>query len=180
MRPLWTILVLLPLLPALAFPQGLNTPVYGVPTGPGSGPAVSPAGSAPASSPGGPASPVVPAGFEKPAAEERIAYGFDPAGIEYRENKTEDFQIFFVESAPFAGALSYGGAVLTSLARRGTSKVNRGYFIGFIVSTLVLSTLSATYSISGKRYVKPAPQAALSDSALPPLAFEASLVQMTF
>ncbi|GEM_PF-3022777 len=174
MRPFWTLLVLIPLLPALAFPQGLSTPVYGVPTGPGSGPATSPTGSVPA------ASPAVPAGFEKPAAEERIAYGFDPEGIEYRENKTEDFQIFFIESAPFAGALSYGGAALTSLAIRGTGKINKGYFIGFIVSTLVLSTLSATYSVSGKRYVKPAPQASLSESALPPLAFEASLVQMTF
>jgi hypothetical protein len=163
MRPNRYLPILTLLLPSLAFPQAMTNPV------PGSVPGV-------VTTP----STTVPAGFEKPAAEEQVAYGFDPAGIEYRENKTEDFQIFLVESAPFAGAISYGGAALTSLARRGTGKVDKGYFIGFIVSTLVLSALSATYSVSGKRYVKTAPQASLTDSALPPLAFKASLVQMTF
>ncbi|HET9869301.1 MAG TPA: hypothetical protein VFR02_02220, partial [bacterium] len=52
-------------------------------------------------------------GFEKPYEYERQAYGYDPDGVQYKENQVEDFQVIFITSAPFAALASLG---LTGLA----------------------------------------------------------------
>src|SRR5208282_762487 len=52
-------------------------------------------------------------GFAKPYEYERQAYGYDPDGIDYHENQSEDFQVVFITSAPFTAGASF---LLTSLA----------------------------------------------------------------
>ena len=90
--------------------------------------------------------------YEKPAVAEREANGFDPEGTEYRQNRLEDFQVVFVETAPFAALLSYGLTTLVSYASRGKAKMDKKTFPFFIGGTVLLATGAAYYSVSGKPY----------------------------
>jgi hypothetical protein len=132
-------------------------------------------GPAPTSTPAAVSNP----GYEKPENAEREFYGYDPEGLEYRENRTEDFQVIFIETAPFAALLSFGTSALVSVASRGKVSVNGGYLAGAVVSTLVISGTVAYVSVKGKPYPPPA-----SLSMDPPvssaLAFRFPLVQMRF
>lgn len=99
-------------------------------------------------------------GFEKPYAGEREALGYDPEGIEYKQNRIEDFQVILVSSAPFAAIFSYGTAALVSKASRGTFKVDGSYSKAFLIGTAVGAATIATVSVMGPKY-DPAPNACL-------------------
>lgn len=96
-------------------------------------------------------------GFEKPYEYERQANGYDPEGVEYKENQSEDFQVVFITSLPFTALASYGLTGLASLATRGTFDVNGDYFLPFLIGTGVWSTTIACVSVLTNPY--PAPSA---------------------
>jgi hypothetical protein len=118
-------------------------------------------------------------GYEKPAAAEREFFGYDPEGVEYRENRVEDFQVIFIETAPFAALLSFGTSALVSVISRGKVSVSGGYLVGATMGTVLLSGTVAYVSIKGKPY--PPPDSLAMDSPQPlRLAFRVPLVQMRF
>lgn len=82
-----------------------------------------------------------------PYAVEREALGYDPEGIEYRRNRLEDFQVFFVTSLPFTGAVSFGLAALASKAFRGTFAVTEGYETAAIAGAVLGSLGVAWFSL---------------------------------
>jgi hypothetical protein len=96
-------------------------------------------------------------GFAKPYEYERQAYGYDPEGVDYKENQPEDFQVVFITSLPFTALASYGVTGLTSLAARGRFDVTDEYFLPFLIGTGVASTTIACVSVLSNPY--PAPQA---------------------
>jgi hypothetical protein len=103
------------------------------------------------------ANPVPPqlTGFEKPYEYERQAMGYDPEGVEYKENQPEDFQVVFITSLPFTALASYGLTGLTSLVARGTFDVNGDYFLPVIIGTGVGSTTIACVSVLTNPYPPP-------------------------
>jgi hypothetical protein len=119
-------------------------------------------------------------GFEKPLAAEREANGYDPEGMEYRQNKLEDFQVVFVESAPFAALASYGLTVLVSYANRRTIKLDKTYFACFIGGTVLLSAGAAYYHVSGKPYPPKTPDMAFLASPHTSQAFQTELFRYRF
>lgn len=102
-------------------------------------------------------------GYEKPYAGEREALGFDPEGIEYKQNRVEDFQVVLVSAAPWAAIFSYGTTALVSKANRGTFKVDGSYSKFFLYGTVAGAALIATVSVVGPKY-QPAPGASLPPS----------------
>jgi hypothetical protein len=119
-------------------------------------------------------------GFEKPLSAEREANGFDPEGMEYRQNRLEDFQIIFIETAPFAALVSYGLTALVSYSNRRTAKLDKTYFACFIGGTVLLSAGAAYYAVSGKPYPPKTPDMAL---LVPPnrlAAFQTELFRYSF
>jgi hypothetical protein len=118
--------------------------------------------------------------YEKPASAELEANGFDPEGAEYHQNKIEDFQVVFVESAPFAAILSYGLTSLVSYATRRSIKMDKKTFPFFIGGTVLLASGAAYYSVYGRS--EPVKQA---EMALLPLgrtawAIQGDLVRIRF
>ncbi len=99
-------------------------------------------------------------GYEKPYAGEREALGFDPEGVEYKQNRVEDFQVVLVSSAPWAALFSYGATALVSKASRGTFKVDGDYSKAFLYGTVAGAAVIATVSVIGPKY-DPAPNAGL-------------------
>jgi len=95
-------------------------------------------------------------GFEKPFEYERQAYGYDPEGVDYKENQSEDFQVIFITSLPFTALASYGLTGLTSLATRGTFDVNGDYFLPFLLGTGLGATTIACVSVLTNPYPPPA------------------------
>jgi hypothetical protein len=96
-------------------------------------------------------------GIEKPYEYERQAYGYDPEGIEYKENQPEDFTVVFISSAPFTALVSYGVTGLASLAFNGNFGVGGDYFIPFLAGTLIGSTTIACVSVLTNKYPAPPP-----------------------
>jgi len=113
-------------------------------------------------------------GFAKPYEFERQAYGYDPEGIEYKENQAEDFQVVFISSAPFAAAASYGLTGLVSLIVRNQFQINGDYFVPFVAGTVVGATAVAFISVLTNKYPPPPASSAYSEkeTELPPLAFK--------
>lgn len=103
-----------------------------------------------------PSGPPTLTGFEKPYQYERKAYGYDPEGVDYKENQPEDFQVVFITSLPFTAIASYGLTGLVSLAARGNFGVNDDYFIPFLVATGLGSTTIACVSVLSNPYPPPA------------------------
>lgn len=99
--------------------------------------------------------------FEKPNAAEHEANGFDPEGVEYHQNRLEDFQVYFVETAPFAALVSYGLTVAISLATHGKGKLDKKNLPYFAGGTVLLAAGTAYYDVSSKTYIPP--KAELSD-----------------
>ena len=95
-------------------------------------------------------------GFAKPYDYERKAYGYDPQGVEYKENQAEDFQVIFITSAPFTAIASFGLTGLASLAIRHTFSVDGDYLIPFIAGTVAGSTTIACLSVLTNKYPPPA------------------------
>jgi hypothetical protein len=90
--------------------------------------------------------------YEKPLAAEREANGYDPEGVEYKQNRLEDFQVVFVETAPFAFLLSYGLTALASYAINGSAKMDKHNTPYLAAGTLLLAGGAAYLSVSGKPY----------------------------
>jgi len=99
-------------------------------------------------------------GFEKPYVGERESLGYDPEGIEYKQNRVEDFQVLLISSAPFAAMFSYVVTGLVSKLERGTFKVDGPYSRAFLIGTVAGAATIATVSVIGPRYTPP-PEAAL-------------------
>jgi len=118
--------------------------------------------------------------YEKPAAAEREANGFDPEGVDYHQNKIEDFQIVFVETAPFAAILSYGLTSLVSYATRRTIKMDKKTFPFFIGGTGLMAAGAAYYSVSGPAYSPKPAQIALFPLGRTAWAVQGDLVRIRF
>jgi hypothetical protein len=94
-------------------------------------------------------------GFEKPYAYERQANGYDPEGVDYKENQAEDFQVIFITSLPFTALASYGLTGLASLSTRGTFDVNGDFFLPFLIGTGLGSATIACVSVLSNPYPAP-------------------------
>ena len=120
-------------------------------------------------------------GFAKPYAYERQAYGYDPEGVEYKENQSEDFQVIFVTSAPFAAGASFLLTSSISLATRGTFDVNGSYFFPFLGAAFLGTTTIACVSTLTNKY--PPPSSSTFTEVQPPsqpLAFKTTLFTARF
>ncbi|HUO57338.1 MAG TPA: hypothetical protein VMV05_04085 [bacterium] len=120
-------------------------------------------------------------GFAKPYAYEQQAQGYDPEGIDYKENQAEDFQVIFVTSMPFTALASFGITGLVSLVSGNNFGVGGDYFLPFLAGTAIGATTIACVSVFTNKY--PPPQTnSFVDSALsgPSLAFKIPLVQAEF
>lgn len=94
-------------------------------------------------------------GFAKPYEYERQAYGYDPEGLEYKENQLEDFQVIFFSSAPFAAGASFLLTSAASLAMTGHFQVGGGYFWPFIGLAFVGTTTISCVSVLTNPYPPP-------------------------
>lgn len=121
-------------------------------------------------------------GFAKPYEYERQAYGYDPEGIQYKENQSEDFQVVFITSAPFTAGASFLLTSLVSLATRNTFDVSGDYFWPFIGGTFVGCTTIACVSTLTNKYPPPPASAEYSLAPLPKpnQAFQLPLVTARF
>jgi hypothetical protein len=120
-------------------------------------------------------------GFAKPYEYERQAYGYDPEGIEYKENQPEDFQVIFISAAPFAAAASYGLTGLASQLFRNSFSVEGDYLIPFLVGTVAGATTVACISVLDNKYPAPPPVSGnFRVPGLPPLAFNMTVLSTTF
>jgi len=96
-------------------------------------------------------------GVEKPYKYERQAYGYDPEGVEYKQNQIEDFQVVFISSAPFTALASFGLTGLASLAFTGNFGVGGDYFLPFLAGAFIGSTTIACVSVLTNKYPAPPP-----------------------
>jgi hypothetical protein len=120
-------------------------------------------------------------GFAKPYEYERQAYGYDPDGVQYRENQAEDFQVVFITSAPFAALASLGLTGLASTLIEGKFDISGGYFIPFIAGTVVGATTVACVSVLTNPYPPPDEEPVLSSASGPRrFAFALPLVTAQF
>lgn len=106
-------------------------------------------------------------GFERPYEYERQAYGYDPNGVQYKENQLEDFQVVFISSAPFAALASAGLTGLTSTCVEGKFDLNGPYLIAFIAGTVVGAATMACVSVLSNKYPPPDEDPVLSSSMKP-------------
>lgn len=120
-------------------------------------------------------------GFAKPYEYERQAYGYDPEGVEYHENQSEDFQVIFISSAPFAAGASFLLTGLFSLATTGNFQVGGNYFLPFLGLTLTGTTTIACVSVLTNKYPPPGTITFVDGSAAHrPLAFNVPLITARF
>jgi hypothetical protein len=121
-------------------------------------------------------------GFARPYEFERQAYGYDPDGIEYKENQAEDFQVVFISSAPFAALASFGLTSFTSLIFRNSFSIDGDYFLPFLVGTAVGATTIASVSVLTNKYPAPPPFSSYSEKTgeMPPLAFKMTIFSTEF
>lgn len=119
--------------------------------------------------------------FAKPYEYERQAYGYDPEGVEYKENQPEDFQVIFITSLPFTALASFGITGLVSLAAQGSFGVGGNYFIPFVVAAGLGSTTIACVSVLTNKYPPPASSTYVENLSSPQsLAFKIPLLTMKF
>jgi len=121
-------------------------------------------------------------GFARPYVYERQAFGYDPEGVDYKENQAEDFQVVFVSSAPFAAATSFGLTGLVSQIFRNSFNVDGDYLIPFIVGTLAGATAIASISVLSNKYPPPPASSFFSQAptSMPPLAFRMPVINAEF
>jgi hypothetical protein len=94
-------------------------------------------------------------GFAKPYEFERQAYGYDPEGVEYRENQAEDFQVIFITAAPFAALASFALTGLASTLIQGSFGISGNYFYVFLGGTALGATGAACLSVLTNPYPPP-------------------------
>ena len=100
-------------------------------------------------------------GFAKPYEYERQAYGYDPEGVQYKENQAEDFQVIFVTAMPFTAGASFLITSTVSLLTTNNFGVGGDFFLPFLGGALVGSTTIACVSTLTNHYPAPDPYAAL-------------------
>jgi len=94
-------------------------------------------------------------GFAKPYEFERQAYGYDPEGVEYKENQPEDFQVVFITAVPFAALASFCVTGLASELFQGSFGISGDYFYVFLGGTAVGATTVAALSVLTNPYPPP-------------------------
>lgn len=120
-------------------------------------------------------------GFAKPYEYERQAYGYDPEGVEYHENQSEDFQVIFITSAPFAAGASFLVTGMVSLATTGNFQVGGDYFLPFLGLTFAGTTTIACVSVLTNKYPPPGSTTYVEGSKAPrSVAFNIPLVTARF
>lgn len=120
-------------------------------------------------------------GFAKPYEYERQAYGYDPEGVEYHENQSEDFQVIFITSAPFAAGASFLVTGMVSLATTGNFQVGGDYFLPFLGLTFAGTTTIACVSVLTNKYPPPGTTTYVEDSPHPrSVVFNVPLVTAQF
>lgn len=120
-------------------------------------------------------------GFAKPYEYERQAYGYDPEGVDYHENQSEDFQVIFFSSAPFAAGASFLLTGLTSLATNGHFQVGGDYFLPFLGLTFAGTTTITCVSVLTNKYPPPGTTAYVNSLAHPQIfTFNVPLVTAKF
>ena len=118
-------------------------------------------------------------GFAKPYEYERKAYGYDPSGVTYHENQSEDFQVIFITSLPFTAGASFLLTGLASTALTGNFQVGGDYFLPFLGLTFLGSTTVACVSVLTNKY--PPPDAFTEEPNRPRrLALEVPLITAKF
>ena len=122
----------------------------------------------------------VTAGFAKPYEYERQAQGYDPEGIEYKENQAEDFQVVFVTSLPFTALASFGITGLVSLVTQNNFGVGGSYFIPFLAGAAVGSTTIACVSVFTNKYPPPAQKSFVEANHPLELALQIPLLRAEF
>lgn len=120
-------------------------------------------------------------GFAKPYEYERQAYGYDPEGVQYKENQAEDFQVVFVTSLPFTAGASFLITSTVSLATVNNFGVGGDFFLPFLAGAFVGSTTIACISTLTNKYPPPGSYADLEPSGgSRPLAFKLPLLMAKF
>lgn len=120
-------------------------------------------------------------GFAKPYEYERQAYGYDPEGVDYHENQSEDFQVIFITSAPFAAGASFLVTGMVSLATTGSFQVGGNYFLPFLGLTLGATTTIACVSVLTNKYPPPGTTTFVETAPAPQhFAFDIPLVTAKF
>ncbi len=120
-------------------------------------------------------------GFEKPYEYERQAYGYDPEGVQYKENQGEDFQVIFISALPFTAGASFLITSTISLVAVNNFGVGGDFFLPFMASTVVGATTIACVSTLTNRYPPPASQSYVeSQPMLRPLAFNVPIITAKF
>lgn len=103
-------------------------------------------------------------GFAKPYEYERQAYGYDPEGVQYKENQAEDFQVDFITSLPFTAGASFLITSTVSLLTTNNFGVGGDFFLPFLGGAFVGSTTIACVSTLTNHYPPPDSYAALGPS----------------
>src|SRR5258708_2490575 len=91
-------------------------------------------------------------GFDKPYEYERQAYGYDPEGVQYKENQAEDFQVVFISSLPFTAGASFLITSVISLVTVNNFGVGGDFFLPFLGGAFVSSTTIACVSTLTNKY----------------------------
>lgn len=120
-------------------------------------------------------------GFAKPYEYERQAYGYDPEGIEYKENQGEDFQVIFFSSAPFAAGASFLLTGVVSLINTGSFGVGGDYFWPFLGLAFAGTTTISCVSVLTNKYPPPGTTTYVQNQAAPQaFAFRVPLLTAKF
>ncbi len=120
-------------------------------------------------------------GFAKPYEYEREAFGYDPDGVEYKENQPEDFQVIFITALPFTTLGSFALTGVTSQIVQGKFSVGGDYFIPFLSAAGVGAVIIACVSVLTNKYPPPDSFPVVENLAPPPvLAFRIPLVTAKF
>jgi len=120
-------------------------------------------------------------GFAQPYEYERKAYGYDPEGVDYKENQAEDFQVVFISATPFSALFSFGVTGLVSLLSNNSFGVGGDYFLPFLAGTLAGSTTVACISVLTNQYPPP-PSKSITENQESPewFAFNLPLIKANF
>jgi hypothetical protein len=120
-------------------------------------------------------------GFDKPYEYERQAYGYDPEGVQYKENQAEDFQVIFISALPFTAGASFLITSTISLVAANNFGVGGDFFLPFLASTVVGATTIACVSTLTNPYPPPASGSYVdSRPGGRPLAFNVPIITAKF
>lgn len=120
-------------------------------------------------------------GFAQPYEYERKANGYDPEGVDYKENQAEDFQVVFITALPFAALFSFGVTGFVSLLSNNSFGVGGDFFLPFLGGTLAGATTVACVSVLTNKYPPPPENSIVEIRRTPGVfAFNAPLITAKF